>query len=347
MQQSENNPKLVLVTGGSGFIASYCIIALLEAGYSVRASLRSLGKSDEVKDMLRQGGIQSFDKLSFVQADLDNEASWIDAVKGCTYVIHTASPTPNTDAKTDDDFVIPARNGVLLVMRAARDAGVKRFVLTSAFGAVAYGTNKTTPYTEENWTVINDMVAPYQKSKTLSEKAAWEFINEESGGMELSVVNPTGVYGPVLSSNFSHSIQPIYQMLIGGMKLCPKLTFGYVDVRDVADLHVKAMTMPEANGQRFIAVAGDSVSLLDIAHILRENLGDKASKAPTKEAPNWLMRIIALFNIKVAALIPHLGAVKRASNTKAKEMLSWQPRSTAEAVLATANSLIDLGIVKP
>jgi dihydroflavonol-4-reductase len=341
----DKKATLVLVTGGSGFIASYCIIELLNAGYRVRATLRNLKKTDEVKAMLKQGGIENFDNLSFSKADLGDEASWSEAVKDCTYVIHTASPTPNTDAKTDDNFVIPARNGVLFVLKAAKKAGVKRVVLTSAFGAVGYGTFKTTPYTEDDWTQINETVFPYQKSKTLSEMAAWEFIENEGKGLELSVINPVGVYGPVLSADYSHSIQPVYQMLTGAMKACPKLTFGYVDVRDVANLHLRAMTSPQANGQRFIAVAGESITLLDIATILRNNLGDKASKVPTREIPNWVVKFGALFNRKFSMLVPHLGLVKRASNNKSRQMLGWEPRSTEDAILATANSLINLNLV--
>lgn len=336
------NKETVLVTGGSGFIASYCIITLLNNGFKVKASLRSLKKSELVKEMLKRGGIHSFEDLSFVEAELSNEQSWEKAAEGCQYVIHTASPTPNTDAKSEDDFVTPAVNGVLFVLRAAKKAGVKRVVLTSAFGAVGYGTIKNTAYTEEDWTVINDTVAPYQRSKTISEKAAWEFIKNEGGGMELSVVNPTGVLGPILSDDYSHSIQTIKQMLKGEMRGCPKLIFGYVDVRDVADLHFKAMTMPQANGQRFIAVAGDAISILDTANILKKNLGDKASKVPTKEIPNWLVKLFAKFNPKVQMIVPHLGLVKKASNEKAKRLLGWKPRTTQEAVLATAESLIKL-----
>ncbi|QMW05688.1 SDR family oxidoreductase [Spirosoma foliorum] len=338
--------QTVLVTGGSGFIASYCIIALLKSGYKVKATLRSLNKSELVKQMLKEGGLRSVEGLSFAEADLENESSWEKATEGCQYVIHVASPTPHTDAKTEDDFVIPAENGVLFVLRAARKAGVKRVVLTSAFGAVGMGTVKTTPYTEEDWTVLNETVAPYQKSKTISEKAAWNFIETEGDGMELAVVNPTGVLGPILSDDFSHSIQNIKQMLNGDMTACPKLISGYVDVRDVADLHLKAMTMPQANGQRFIAVAGDGFSLLDVANVLRKNLGEKAANVPTRELPNWLIKLLALFNPKLKAVEPYLGMVKRASSEKAISQLGWKPRSTEEAILATATSLINLGIVK-
>ena len=339
------NKETVLVTGGSGFIASYCIITLLNHGYKVRATLRSLKKSELVKQMLKQGGVQTVEGLSFVEADLQDESGWESAIKGCQYVIHVASPTPYTDATTEDDFVIPAKNGVLFVLRAAKKAGVKRVVLTSAFGAVGFGTVKTTPYTEEDWTVLNDTVFPYQKSKTISEKAAWDFMENEGKGMEFAVVNPTGVLGPVLADDYSHSIQNIKQMLSGGMKACPKIISGYVDVRDVADLHFKAMTMPQANGQRFIAVAGEGFSLLDIAHILKKNLGEKASKVPTKELPNWFIKLLSIFNPKLKAVAPYLGMVKRASCEKAIQMLGWKPRPTEEAILATANSLIEMNLI--
>ncbi|TZF98920.1 aldehyde reductase (plasmid) [Chryseobacterium panacisoli] len=334
------NKETVLVTGGSGFIACYCMIALLNNGYKVKATLRSLNKSGLVKQMLKEGGISSFEDLSFAEADLENEKSWEKAVEGCQYVIHTASPTPHTDAKTEDDFVIPAKNGVLFVLRAAQKAGVKRVVLTSAFGAVSYGTSKKTPYTEEDWTVIDDTVAPYQRSKTISERAAWDFIQNERNGMELAVVNPTTVMGPVLSSDYAHSIQIIKQMLNGEMKGCPKLITGFVDVRDVADLHLKALSMPEANGQRFIAVAGEALSMQEVADVLRKNLGEVAGKAPTKELPNWIIRVLAVFNPKLKMIVPHLGLVKRASSEKAKSMLGWKPRKAEEAILAAAESLI-------
>ncbi|REC61521.1 aldehyde reductase [Chryseobacterium pennae] len=331
--------ETVLVTGGSGFIACYCIITLLNNGYKVKATFRSLKKAELVKEMLKEGGITSFEDISFTEADLQNEASWDKAAEGCQYVMHTASPTPNTDAKTEDDFVIPAKNGVLFVLRAAKKAGVKRVVLTSAFGAVSYGTLKDTPYTEEDWTVLNDTVFPYQRSKTISEKAAWEFIQSEGESMELSVVNPTTVMGPVLSTDYAHSIQIIRQMMNGEMKGCPKLITGYVDVRDVANLHFRALTMPEANGQRFIAVAGEALSMLDVAKILRRNLGDVAHKVPTKELPSWVIRLLSVFNPKIKMIVPHLGLVKKASNEKTKALLHWKPRSAEEAIVTAAESL--------
>lgn len=337
--------ETVLVTGGSGFIASYCILTLLRKGYNVKATLRTLQKAALVKQMLHEGGLRDLEGLSFVVADLQQEAGWEQALAGCRYAIHVASPTPHTEARSEDDFVIPARNGVLFVLRAAKKAGVKRVVLTSAFGAVGFGTVKTSPYTEEDWTVLNDTVFPYQKSKTISERAAWDFIKNEGQGMELAVVNPAGVLGPVLSGDFSHSIQNIKQMLNGSMKACPKIISAYVDVRDVADLHVKAMTLPQAAGQRFIAASGEGLSLVDIARVLHKHLGAKASTVPTRELPNWLIRLLAVFNPKFRAVAPYLGMVKHASSQKAISLLGWQPRSTAESIAATADSLIKFGIV--
>ncbi len=341
----ENFKETVLVTGGSGFIASYCIIALLNKGYKVKASLRSLSRAADVKQMLSVGGINNFDNLSFVQADLSQEKAWLEAAKGCSYVIHPASPTPNPAAKHEDEYIIPAVNGVLFVMRAAKAAGVKRVVLTSAFGAVGMGTHKNGPYTEEDWSDLTQNLPPYQKSKTLSEKAAWDFIANEGKGLELAVVNPVGVLGPVLGADYSHSIQTIHQMMNGTLKGVPKMRFVYVDVRDVADLHLKAMVSPAANGQRFLATAGNATSTLEIAKFLRAGLGTKATKVPTKELPNWLVRAVALFNPKVRLVVPHLGMVKEASHEKATRLLGWKPRSIKEAALATGQSLIDLGLV--
>lgn len=338
--------QMVLVTGGSGFIASHCIIALLNKGYKVRTTLRSLKRIDDVKQMLTVGGITDFENLSFVEADLSKETGWKEAVKGCTYVIHPASPTPNPRARHEDEFIVPAVNGVMFVLRAAKAAGVKRVVLTSAFGAVCYGTDKKAPYTEDDWSDLSQDLPAYQKSKTMSEKAAWNFVNGEGKGLELSVVNPVAVLGPVLGADYSHSIQTIHQMLKGQLKGLPKMRFGYVDVRDVADLHVKAMEHPAANGQRFLAVAGDAISILDIATILHSELGNKAAKVPRREIPNWVVRLIALFNPKVKLIVPHLGLVKGASHEKATRLLNWHPRSNKEAVTATAESLIRLGLVE-
>ena len=245
------------------------------------------------------------------------------------------------------EMIIPAREGVLRVLRAARDAGVKRVVLTSAIGAIVYGHKpQTTPFTEKDWTVTTGNVPAYQKSKTLAEQAAWNFIEKEGGQLEFSVVNPVGVLGPVLGPDFSHSIYFIRNMMEGKMPGCPKVNSSYVDVRDVADLHLRAMTDPAAKGQRFIATAGESIWMVEVAKTLKQNMGALAGKVNVKELPNILVRIAALKNPMAKAIIPFLGRVMNTTNKKAVSLLGWSPRSTEAAITATAESLIRLGIVK-
>jgi dihydroflavonol-4-reductase len=347
MTTNSNNEMTVLVTGGSGFIATHCIIQLLNAGYNVRATVRSLSREPEVRAMLKEGGVAPGDRLSFIAADLASDENWMEAVAGCTYVLHIASPTPLNEYKNEDEMIIPAREGVLRVLRAARDAGVKRVVLTSAVGAIVYGHKpQTAPFTEKDWTVTTGKVPAYQKSKTLAECAAWDFIEKEGGQLELSAINPVGVLGPVLGSDYSHSIRFLQYMIEGKMPGCPKVNSSYVDVRDVADLHVRAMTDPAAKGQRFIATAGESIWMVEVAKILKQNMGASADKVNAKELPNTLVRVAALTNPLAKAILPFLGIVMNTTNKKAVDLLGWSPRSTSEAITATAESLIRLGIVK-
>jgi dihydroflavonol-4-reductase len=250
--------------------------------------------------------------------------------------------------KDEKELIGPARDGTLRVLRAARDAGVKRVVLTSSFAAIGYGAKgRTTAFTEEDWTNLGDpSVQPYQKSKTIAEREAWDFIAREGGALELAVVNPVGVFGPVLGPDYSTSILLVKRFMDGAVPGCPDLWFGAVDARDVADLHLRAMTAPAARGQRFIATAGDFVSALEIAQFLKADAGAAARKVPTRQLPNWLMRVVALFNPEVKGLLPELGKRKNASNEKARRLLGWTPRSLREAVLATARSLSELGLLK-
>lgn len=339
--------ELVLVTGGSGYIASNIIIQLLEQGYSVRATVRSLEKIDRVKKIVRAGGIGNLADLSFIETDLSSEYNWDKAMKGVTYVIHSASPTPKLNFKDEREMIDPAVNGVLYVMKAARDANVKRVVLTSAYGAIFAGhENRTTPYTEEDWSNLDAKnIFPYQKSKTLSERAAWKFIEEEGNGLELATVNPVGVMGPILTSDYSHSNVQIQQLLDGEVKTVPNVDSGYVDVRDVASLHLLAMTSPKASGERFLATTGETLSMLEVANILREAFPDYASKLPTKKIPNAVLKAAAVADPKLRMLASLTGKYAGTSNQKAKELLGWQPRSAREAIVATAQSMINLGIV--
>ncbi|KRK65327.1 nucleoside-diphosphate-sugar epimerase [Companilactobacillus tucceti DSM 20183] len=340
--------QLVVVTGGSGFIASRIIIQLLEQGYSVRTTIRSSKKIELVKKLLTRGGIKDFSNLSFEMADLTSDNNWEKVMNDATYVIHPASPTPTLHFKNEDEMIKPAVNGVLRVLKASRDNGIKRVVLTSAYGAIFAGhKNRNTPYTEKDWSNLNAKnIHPYQKSKTLSERAAWDFIKNQGHGLELSTVNPVGVMGPVLASDYSHSNIQIQQLLEGKIKAVPNINSGYVDVRDVANLHLLAMTSPKANGERFLATTGETLSMLDVANILRETFPKYADKLPTKVMPNILVKTAALIDPKLRMVASLLGVYAETSKEKAVTMLDWHPRSAKEAIIATAQSMIDLGIIK-
>jgi nucleoside-diphosphate-sugar epimerase len=337
----------VLVTGGSGFIGCHCILQLLATRYEVRTTVRNLSRETEVRVMLQVGGAQPGDRLSFIAADLEKDDGWSEAVAGCEYVLHVASPLPAGVPKHEDELIVPAREGALRVLRAARDAGVKRVVLTSSFAAIGYGHElQKTPFNETNWTNLDSDVIAYVKSKTLAERAAWDFIAKEGGKLELSVINPVGVFGPVLGPDYSTSILLVQRLMDAAIPGCPRLCFGLVDVRDVADVHLRAMTNPAANGERFLALAGDFMWMADIAKVLKNRLGQPAQRVPTGELPNWLVRIAAFRDPTIRLILPELGKFKNATNEKAKRVLGWAPRSNEEAVIATAESLMRLGLLK-
>ncbi len=345
MENEFNNStraELVLVTGGSGFVGAHCIVQLLEAGYRVRTTVRSLKREADVRAMVKAAGQEADGRLTFIAADLTADMGWTDAVAGCAYVLHVASPFPDIEPKNENDLIIPAREGALRVLRAARSAGVKRVVLTSSFAAVGYGVKDSDiVFNEEHWSNPEGPgMRAYLKSKTLAERAAWDFIHREGGSLELAVIAPVAIFGPALGSDYATSIQLIHGMLTGAMPGIPRLSFGVVDVRDVAYLHLRAMTSAEAKGQRFLAVAGEPVSLHDIAMLLRAHLGEAADKVPTKELPDWKVRLGALFNAGARQMTSQLGKVKRISNDKARRMLHWTPRSNEEAILAAALSLL-------
>ena len=338
----------ILVTGGSGFIGSHCILQLLAAGHQVRTTVRSLKREGDVRAMLKEGSAEPGDRLSFIAADLVNDAGWPEAVAGCDYVLHVASPLPPSVPKNEDELIVPAVEGTLRVLRASRDAGVKRVVLTSSFAAIGYGhEQRTAPFTETDWTDPNgNDVQPYTKSKTLAERAAWDFIAKMGGNLELSVVNPVGVFGPVLGPDYSTSILMVQRLMDGAVPGCPRLYFGVVDVRDVADLHVRAMTNPAAKGERFLAVAGDFITMLDIAKVLKARMVAAAKRVPTRQLPDWLVRLAALRDPAIKLILPELGKAKNGTKEKARRLLGWAPRSNEEAIVATAESLVRLGLLK-
>lgn len=338
----------VLVTGGSGFIGSYCVLHLLAAGHTVRTTVRNLKREPEVRALLKEGAADPNAPLSFFAADLTSDAGWREAVSGCDYVLHVASPLPEKLPKDENELIIPAREGALRVLRATRDARVKRVVLTSSFAAIGYGhPEQAAPFTEADWTDPRGSdVNAYAKSKTLAERAAWDFIAREGGSLELSTVNPVGVFGPVLGPDYSASILLVQRFMDGALPGLPRLYFGAVDVRDVADLHLRAMTSPAAKGERFLALAGDFLSMLDIARILKRRMGPAAKRVPTRQFPDWVIRLAQYRDPAIKQILPELGKKKNATGEKAQRVLGWTPRSNEEAIVATATSLVRLGLLK-
>jgi len=339
----------VLVTGGSSFIGAHCILQLLAAGHEVRTTVRSLRREADVRAMLEVGGWRGpEDALTFAAADLLADDGWEAAVAGCDLVLHVASPFPASLPRHEDELVRPARDGALRVLRASRNAGVRRVVLTSSYAAIGYGhAQRTRPFDESDWTDLSHGgVAPYQTSKTLAERAAWDFIAEEGGGLELAVVNPVGVFGPVLGPDYSTSIIFVQRLMDGSVPGLPRLSIGVVDVRDVADLHLRAMLDPAAKGERFLAVAGKAMAVMEIARILKSRMGAAAARVPTRQLPDWAVRLVGLVDPEVRQIVPELGKVQESSNEKARRVLGWTPRSNEDAIIATAESLVRLRLLR-
>jgi nucleoside-diphosphate-sugar epimerase len=338
----------VCVTGGSGFIGGHAVLRLLADGHAVRATIRDLKREGDVRAMLARGGMAADAPLSFHAADLTDDSGWADAMKGCEYVLHVASPFPASAPKSDDELIVPAREGALRALRAARGAGAQRVVLTSSFAAIGYGHPPAkTQFDESDWTIPDAPGVPaYPKSKTLAERAAWDFVGREGSGLELSVINPTAVFGPILGPDFSTSIVLIQRLMNGAVPGLPKLRFGVVDVRDVADLHVRAMTDPAAAGERFIAVGDGFRTIHEMALILKQRMGAAAARVPTRQLPDWLVRLAALWDPGVRTIATELGKRKNAGHEKAARLLGWSPRPDEEAIVATAESLAAFGLLK-
>jgi dihydroflavonol-4-reductase len=335
----------VLVTGGSGFIAGWCMIGLLQQGYAVRTTVRSLDREGAIRAAIGKA-VDPQDRLSFHAADLTTDAGWDAAASGCDYVLHVASPVAAAAPKNPDALIVPARDGTRRAVSAALKAGVKRVVLTSSVAATTPRAGTRESVTDESvWTDLDDpTVTAYSRSKTLAERVAWDLVDASAGATTLATVNPSLVIGPVLSRDFSASVLVVERLLSGRVPGLPRLGFSFVDVRDVADLHIRAMTAPEAAGQRFIAT-GDFAWLADVAALLRARLGEAANKVPTRKVPDFVLRLAALFDKSLAGVAPRLGEKRSFSSAKAQAMLGWQPRPLEETVLDCARSLIATGAV--
>ena len=342
------NKETVLVTGGTGFVGVHCILQLLQKGYNVKTTLRSLKRKDEVIEMLKTGGITSFDNLAFIETDLTKDDNWDEAVKDCDYVLHVASPIFLSLPKDENEMIRPAVDGALRVLKAARNAGVKRVVMTSNFGAVGYShKNPNDEITETDWTDPNEKgLSSYNKSKVMAERAAWDFIKNEGGELELSVINPVGIFGPSLGPDISSGFELLRNLLNGSMKAIPNLTMNIIDVRDVADLHIRAMINPEAKGQRFLALAGGKISMPEIALLIKKEMPEVAHSISTKRLPDWLVSLTGLFSPQAKNIASMLRANRNTSNAKAREVLGWKPLSNnEEAIMASIESMIKYKVI--
>jgi nucleoside-diphosphate-sugar epimerase len=336
--------ETVLITGASGYIAQHIILQLLAEGYQVRGTLRNMTRSAEVLENLTRGGAtaKQLESISFVPADLTADAGWFEAVENVDYVIHTASPTPATRPKSDEEFVEMAVSGVRRVMEAILKAGhVKRFVLTSASGAVLGGQKEQRIFDENDWTQLNADIDPYQRSKTLQEKFAWDFADEY--GIEMSAVLPVAVQGPVLGQDFSHSQRIVKQMMTNQLPFTLNLGFDVVDVRDVAQLHLLALAHPEAAGERFLATSGENLTFKQQNQMLAAAFPGR--KIHTRVLPDALVRVLASFNASYRMPASFLGQKTGTSSAKAHRLLGWTPRGAEEALVATAQSMVELGII--
>ena len=330
----------VLVTGGSGYLGGHTLVRLLSEGYRVRTTVRSQERGADVTSMLEEAGLAPAGRLDVIVADLASDNGWVEATQGIDYVLHVASPFPAVISDNDDDVIVPARDGTLRVLRAARDAGVKRVVMTSSFAAIGYSRKPGDSYTEEDWTDPADDNTAYIRSKVVAERAAWDFIDAEGGSLQLSVINPTGIFGPLLDDHLSSSIGLVKSMLDGAMPAVPRVFFGVADVRDVADMHVLAMTDPAAAGERFIATGNSLRSFFDIALTLREHLGEDGKRLPTIELTDHQMLEMAKTSPALNEAVTQLGRHLVISNNKAKMILGWSPRTTERTIIDTADSLM-------
>jgi len=332
--------KTVMVTGITGFLGSHIAIQLLNQGFNVVGTLRSLARADHIKDIILNNVTKTSSQLAFVECDLTKDDGWEEAISGCDYVIHSASPFLAYIPKHEDQLIKPAVEGALRILKAAYANNVKRVVLTSSIAAVLYG-QSSEQQTEDNWSDPNNRRStPYYKSKTLAEQAAWQYA--KASGLSLSVINPGIILGPVLEEDYGTSAELIIKLMNKSLPGLPKIGFTISDVRDVAEAHILAMLNSKAEGERFIT-AGKFMWMSEIANVLRGEYPDYS--IPKRKLPDFVMKIISLFDPAVKTVIKDLGFKHNLSNLKAKRILNWSPRSEKESIIATANSLIQQGIL--
>lgn len=330
--------ETVLVTGGTGYVGGWAIVALLEAGYDVRTTIRRASKEDAVRDAVGE-------RVGFAIADLTEDGGWDAAMAGVDYVLHVASPLGDENPKDADDLIVPARDGALRVLRAATRARVKRVVMTSAANAASPASYAADGVTDETlWTVDSPSLPAYRRSKTLAEKAVWGFMAEYDGPTELTTVLPGAVFGPILTADNVGTTQIIQRMLTGKMPGTPKIGLEVVDVRDLVDLHLRAMVAPEAAGQRFLGT-GEFVWMREIAAALKDALGPQAARVRTRQLPNFMVRLAAITDPSLRAITISLGRRHRHSTAKAERVLGWKARPAAQTVVECAESLIAHGVV--
>lgn len=339
---SNTTDSTVLVTGGSGYIARYCIAHLLTAGWKVRATLRDASKVAQIRSELAAFGSEG-SSLEFATADLEKDDGWNKAVAGCDYVLHVASPIPAISPKNDEELVRPALEGTKRVLRAAADHDVRRVVMTSAGAAVAYGQGgRSTPFTEDDWSIPDPSdTSAYDRSKIAAEGSVWAWTAENPKAAELVTICPGAVIGPAMGDQFSASIQIIKKLIDGSLPGLPRMSFPLVDVRDVADLHVRAMAADVARGQRYIG-AGPTLWMADIAQIIRNEVPSVAGRVPRRKLPDWLVRLSALFDPVTRARLYELGKYRQLSSAKAMRDLGWEPRPTNVSIKETVVSLEEL-----
>lgn len=345
MERSET----VLVTGGSGFLGMWIVLQLLQKEYYVRTTIRSLKSKNKLIQTLRSKGISSFERLSFAETELTNDDNWDSAMKGCKYVLSVASPVFFETPEDENEAIRPAVEGIRRVLKFAKNADVKRIVMTSNFGAIGFShTDKNIKTTEEDWTDVNlKGLSVYEKSKTLAERAAWAFINSEGGGLEFATINPVAILGPSLDAHISGSFHLLENLLNGSMKAVPNIPLNVVDVRDVADLHIRAMLHPDGKGQRFIASADGQISMPEIASLLKSERPNVSKNVSTRKLPNWVLSLASLVNNQAREGAMLLNVNRNVSNAKAKALLGWKPIATQEqAILASVDSMVKHGILK-